>query len=149
MLKLSVLLLVGSWLSCPRDFLHQKSTQLLSFSEIWHRREMETAFQRCTLLLLKLLHQRIVTLCNKMWKPTLFNFKKGWVSHLLRFLAFLKSLFADQQPVLFTAFFSNAFFYRFTGIINYRFLTNQIVRTISVILLNAIYTVCCRQSGCQ
>ena len=47
MLKLSVLLLVGSWLSCPRDFLHQKFTQL-SFSEIWHRREMETAFQRCT-----------------------------------------------------------------------------------------------------
>ena len=45
MLKLSVLLLVGSWLSCPRDFLHQKFTQLLSFSEIWHRREMETAFQ--------------------------------------------------------------------------------------------------------
>ena len=49
MLKLSVLLLVGSWLSCPRDFLHQKFTQLLSFSEIWRRREMETAFQRCTL----------------------------------------------------------------------------------------------------
>ena len=43
MLKLSVLLLVGSWLSCPRDFLHQKFKQLSSFSEIWHRRQMETA----------------------------------------------------------------------------------------------------------
>ena len=40
MLKPSVLLLVGSWLSCPRDFLHQKFRQLLSFSEIWHRREV-------------------------------------------------------------------------------------------------------------
>ena len=49
MLKLSVLLLVGLWLSCPRDFLNQKFTQLLSFSEIWHGREMESAFQRCTL----------------------------------------------------------------------------------------------------
>ena len=49
MLKLSFLLLVGLGLSCPRDFLNQKFTQLLSFSEIWHRREMETAFQRCTL----------------------------------------------------------------------------------------------------
>ena len=37
MLKLSVLLLVGIWLSFPRDFLHQKFTQLLSFSAIWHR----------------------------------------------------------------------------------------------------------------
>ena len=53
MLKLSVLLLVGSWLSCARDFLHQKFTQLSSFSEIWHRREMETAFQRCTSLILR------------------------------------------------------------------------------------------------
>ena len=49
MLKLSVLLLVGIWLSFPIDFLHKKFTLLLSFSEIWHRREMETAFQRCTL----------------------------------------------------------------------------------------------------
>ena len=40
MLKLSVLLLVDTWLSFPRDFLHQKFTQLLSFSAIWHRREM-------------------------------------------------------------------------------------------------------------
>ena len=40
MLKLSVLLLVGTWLSFPRDFLHQKFIQLLSLSEIWHRREM-------------------------------------------------------------------------------------------------------------
>ena len=40
MLKLSVLLLAGTWLSFPRDFLHQKFTQLLSFSAIWHRREM-------------------------------------------------------------------------------------------------------------
>ena len=40
MLKLSVLLLVGAWLSFPRDFLNQKFTQLLSFSAIWHRREM-------------------------------------------------------------------------------------------------------------
>ena len=40
MLKLSVLLLVGKWLSFPGDFLHQKFTQLLSFSAIWHRREM-------------------------------------------------------------------------------------------------------------
>ena len=57
MLKLSVLLLVGSWLSCPRDFLHQKFSLFLSFSEIWHRRKMETAFQRCnTLGLLKLWH---------------------------------------------------------------------------------------------
>ena len=40
MLKLSVLLLVGTWLSFPKDFLHQKFTQLLSFSAIWHRREM-------------------------------------------------------------------------------------------------------------
>ena len=134
MLTQSVLLLVGPWLSCPRDFLHQKFTQLLSFSEIWHRREMETAFQRCTLSLLKLWHQRIVTLCNKMWKPTLSSFKKEWVSNLFRFLAFLKSLFADQQPVLFTALVPNAFFYGFTGIINHRFLTNQIARTISVIL---------------
>ena len=38
--KLSVLLLVGTWLSFPKDFLHQKFTQLLSFSAIWHRREM-------------------------------------------------------------------------------------------------------------
>ena len=35
-----------------------------------------------------------------MWKPTLL---KGWVSNLFCFLAFLKSLFADQQPVLFMA----------------------------------------------
>ena len=48
MVKLSILLLVGSSLSCPRDFLHQKFTQLLSFSEIWHGREMETAFQLCS-----------------------------------------------------------------------------------------------------
>ena len=34
MLKLSILLLVGTWLSFPRDFLHQKFTQLLSFSRI-------------------------------------------------------------------------------------------------------------------
>ena len=34
MLKLSVLLLVGTWLSFPRGFLHQKFTQLLSFSAI-------------------------------------------------------------------------------------------------------------------
>ena len=40
MLRLSVLLLVGSWLSFPRHFLHQKFTQLLSFSVIWHRREI-------------------------------------------------------------------------------------------------------------
>ena len=40
MLKLSFSLLVGTWLSFPRDFLHQKSTQLLTFSAIWHRREM-------------------------------------------------------------------------------------------------------------
>ena len=40
MLKLSVLFLVGTWLSFPGDFLHQKFTQLLSFSAIWHRREM-------------------------------------------------------------------------------------------------------------
>ena len=31
MLKLSVLLLVGTWLSFPKDFIHQKFTQLLSF----------------------------------------------------------------------------------------------------------------------
>ena len=49
MLKLSVLLLVGTWSSFPRDFLHQKSTQLLSFSAIWHLREMQTVFQLCTL----------------------------------------------------------------------------------------------------
>ena len=40
MLKLSVLLLVGTWLSFSRDFLDQKFTQLLPFSAIWHRREM-------------------------------------------------------------------------------------------------------------
>ena len=40
MLKLSVLLLVGKWLSFPGDSLHQKFTQLFSFSAIWHRREM-------------------------------------------------------------------------------------------------------------
>ena len=40
MLKLSVLLPVGTWLSFPRDFLHQKLTTLLSFSAICHRREM-------------------------------------------------------------------------------------------------------------
>ena len=68
-----------------------------------------------------------------MWKPTLFNFKKGWVSNLFRFLAFLKSLFADQYPVLFMARGPNAFFYGFTGIINHRFLTNQIERTISAL----------------
>ena len=38
--KLSVLLLVGTWLSFPRVFLYQKFTQLLSFSAIWHRHEM-------------------------------------------------------------------------------------------------------------
>ena len=37
MLKLSVLLLVGIWLSFPIDVLHQKFTQLLSVSAIWHR----------------------------------------------------------------------------------------------------------------
>ena len=73
-------------------------------------------------------------LCNKMWKPTLFKIKKGWVSNLLCFLFFLKSLFADQYPVLFMACVPGAFFYGFTGIINHRFLTNQIARTISVIL---------------
>ena len=40
MLELSVLLLVGTWLSFPGDFLYQKFTQLLSFSAIWHRREI-------------------------------------------------------------------------------------------------------------
>ena len=34
MLKLFVLLLVGTWLSFPKDFLHQKFTQLLSFSAL-------------------------------------------------------------------------------------------------------------------
>ena len=34
MLNVSVSLLVGTWLSFPRDFLHQKFTQLLSFSAI-------------------------------------------------------------------------------------------------------------------
>ena len=33
---------------------------------------------------------------NKMWKPTLFNIKKGWVRNLFCFLFFLKLLFADQ-----------------------------------------------------
>ena len=48
--------------------------------------------------------------CNKIWKPTLFNIKKGWVSNLLCFLFFLKSLFADQQPVLFMARVPGALF---------------------------------------
>ena len=56
-------------------------------------------------------------LCNKMWKPTLFNIKKGWVKLLL---------FMARVP--------DAFFYGFTAIINHRFLTNQIARIISVIL---------------
>ena len=68
-------------------------------------------------------------LCNKMGKPTLFNFKKGWISNLFCFLAFPKSLFPDQWPVLFTALVPDAFFYGFTGIINHTFLTNQIART--------------------
>ena len=34
MLKLSVLLPVGTWFSFPRDFLHEKFTQLSSFSAI-------------------------------------------------------------------------------------------------------------------
>ena len=63
-----------------------------------------------------------------------FNIKKGWVSNLFCFLAFLKSLFADQWPVLFMARGPDAFFYGFTGIINHRFLTNEITSTISVIL---------------
>ena len=37
-------------------------------------------------------------------------------------------------PVLLMARGPDAFFYGFTGIINHRFLTNQITRTISVIL---------------
>ena len=49
MLKLSVLLPVGTWSSFPRDFRHQKFIQLLSFSAIWHRRKKQTAFQLCTL----------------------------------------------------------------------------------------------------
>ena len=40
MLKLSILLLVGTWLSFHKDFLHQKFTHLLSFFAIWHRCEM-------------------------------------------------------------------------------------------------------------
>ena len=40
MLKLSVLLPVGTLVSFPRDFPHQKFTHLLSFSAICHRREM-------------------------------------------------------------------------------------------------------------
>ena len=63
-----------------------------------------------------------------------FDIKKGWVSNLCCFLAFLKSLFADQKPVLLMARGPDAFFYGFTSIINHRFLTNQITRTISVIL---------------
>ena len=63
-----------------------------------------------------------------------FDIKKGWVSDLFCVLFFLKSLFADQLPVLFMARGPDAFFYGFTGIINHRFLTNQITRTISVIL---------------
>ena len=87
MLKLSILLLVGTWLSCPRDFLHQKFRQL-SFSVIWHCREMQTAFQICTLQLLKLWQQQIVTLSNKMWKSTLLIlFKKDWVSNLFCFFS--------------------------------------------------------------
>ena len=63
-----------------------------------------------------------------------FNVTKGWVSNFFCFLAFLKSLFADQLPVLFMAGGPDAFFYGFTGIINHSFLTKQITRTISVIL---------------
>ena len=65
-------------------------------------------------------------------KTNAFNIKKGWVSNLFCFVAFLKSLFAE--PVLSMARGPDALFYGFTGIINHRFLTDQITRTISVIL---------------
>ena len=62
-----------------------------------------------------------------------FNIKKGWVSNLFCFLAVLNRR-SQINPVLFMARGPDAFFYGFTGIINHRFLTNQITRTISVIL---------------
>ena len=133
MLKLSVLMLAGTRLSFPKDFLHQKFIQLLCCLRFGIVVKCKLLFQLCTLYLLKLWQQRIVMLCNKMWKPTLFNIKKGQVSNLFCFLFFLKSLFADQQPVLFMGRVLGAFFYGFTGIINHGFLTNHIARTISVI----------------
>ena len=68
MLKVSVLLLVGTWLSFPGDFLHQKFTQLFFFSAIWHRHEMQTAFQLSCFFQLYYFQSYG---SNEMWKPTL------------------------------------------------------------------------------